>query len=264
MKKLIIHEGGHPLYANDHLEHLNEMIQEVQNALAQAGDLDNYYLQEPVLTEINGGNDYEWTAGSIVIDGEICLIDGGTVGLILTGTQSHAWVIVETYRSSDPLAYADSTSKNVHIIRKAELQIIEDGSEPDEYVLLDDVVSYGGAVAAILPVDKWVTASLESGWSKPSGFGYGDVKYRKDRHGMVELSGASKNSSVSTGDLIFFLPDEYRPTERRVIMTTFFNEAGDVLFEGSITIQTTGSVAVGYLDSTTNIEVHLDGLRFRI
>ncbi|MCF8465640.1 MAG: hypothetical protein K9G41_12410 [Flavobacteriales bacterium] len=128
MKKLDLHTGGHP-FKNDNLMHVQSAYTEAFDALLSGvletslwfNLLPHYGFRltgcEVTFSTTTTTNDTAtWTAGWIVMGGEILQVDAGT----LVRTQSYfRWAIVESTLGPDPQSYADGSTPDVHKVSKA-------------------------------------------------------------------------------------------------------------------------------------------------
>lgn len=115
MKKLNTTTGGHP-FKLDNLLHMQEGVTESLTALSKAIG-QHFKLWGVDVTLTNSNNTATWTAGAIVYDNEVCLVDAGTV--TKTSLQVFRFGTVDSYLAIDPQTYADASTNNVHLVRKA-------------------------------------------------------------------------------------------------------------------------------------------------
>lgn len=121
MKSLVLYTGGHPRNVND-LAHLNEALTEtltdlMKGLISNGATIPNCILYGLQKTDVGGG-DIQFSAGAVVLNGEICQFDAQ---LVVDGTIPNYGVItaVDTYAAGNPITYANGTPRNVHRIRKA-------------------------------------------------------------------------------------------------------------------------------------------------
>lgn len=95
--------------------------------------------------------------------------------------------------------------------------------------------------------DPWHEAELLNGWEN-FGAPYAEAQYRKDSSGFVHMRGLV-NGDPATGEVIFNLPDGYRPEHELTLPTLWADQAVGEAFE--MTIQTDGDVIVFWAGSAT-------------
>jgi hypothetical protein len=123
MKTLITtNNGGHPLKLNN-LRHLQDgFVETISSLLKGVGEFRSNYgfiVYGCEFTYSNGGNTLDWTAGAVVLNDEVMLIDAGQV--TKTGIQGFRFTSVTSYDAVDPQTYANASSHSVHNIVKANI-----------------------------------------------------------------------------------------------------------------------------------------------
>lgn len=128
MKQTIIHTGGHPVTATD-LKHLNEstfetLIALIRGLLANGTTIPNCILYGFESSPSVPSGTY-FAPGAAILDGEICVFDGQTVsGSTPAPPNIRAIITSDTYLAGNPVLYADNTTKNVHLVRKAVISTV--------------------------------------------------------------------------------------------------------------------------------------------
>jgi hypothetical protein len=106
-------------FALDDLEHAQEGIIEVfREILVMLNLTDVTFRLRGVVTSFGSGT-YSWTSGSIYYNGEVYLVDAGTLS---TGS-TPKWKIVTTLRSGNPVPHQEGGNKDVNVIRKMTLAV---------------------------------------------------------------------------------------------------------------------------------------------
>lgn len=124
MRKTIIHTGFHQR-SNEDLTHMQdgliEAITSVLNGLASSGTvLPNCILHGCVITP-TVLSFADISAGAVILDGEICIFDGVTNIDLDVAPNILVYSPIDTYLAGNPVTYGDLSTKNVHLIRKAEI-----------------------------------------------------------------------------------------------------------------------------------------------
>lgn len=193
MKKITRTDAGAGIevFYDDDRDHIVESIVETTMALtAFCGT--SYFLTDPQFAI--GGGFATTVAGNMVYKGEVCEFDVQHVAVV--GGQQLYWVPIITYKAADPIPLTDSTSENIHVIKKVKLMYA--AAPPGDYVLPSDL-------AILSP--KWINISgdLLNGWAPIFGGVYYDAAYRVWPNGLVEFRGAIDPVSA-TDDIFFQLP----------------------------------------------------------
>lgn len=196
MKKLNITGFGHQIIYNEDLMHLSEGLQEIANALAGIYG-NSCYLQSGTATIPHFSSTHlVCNAGAMIYKGEICLYDAQDVPPGI-GPYQYVWEPVTTYRACDPLTYADSSSHSPHIIKK--VRLAKYISLPGDYVLVDNMLTIGQAIATI-GQGGWTDITLLNGWATTT-----RAQYRKDADGTVYLRG-SVDAMAASSNLFATIP----------------------------------------------------------
>lgn len=236
MKSLTIAEGGHPHYHADDLNHLNEAIQEAAAALASIY-ASSYYLTNTSIV-LSGGS-MVVQSGYMVYKGEICAFDAQSIPV--AAGQTLVWEPVVTYRSCDPLAYADGSSKSPHKIKKVHLAYY--AVLPADYVVATDVQSaYKGDWVSLAPINGWVATG---------------AAYRINGN-KLELKGRL-TAPTPVVSVCFTLPVGFRSAQDRVVPAT---GGAATVFSTPLSVATTGDMSVDTSEVTDGNHVYLDGVSF--
>lgn len=136
MKKNNFVQGGHPRRLDDQVHAQNAVIDNALHwAKAQQAPNNSFILEGCIITQ-GGGND-NVTAGSVVINGEICPVEAHSVATV--GGQTLYWFIEETFTPINPRNYEDATVNNVNAVRNGKLAY---SASPPAGYLAGDGVSY--------------------------------------------------------------------------------------------------------------------------
>ena len=127
MKQLKTFTGGHPFNLDD-LIHIQDGMNEaiislVKGLLSNGAAIPNCVLYGLEETPAGFGN-INYSAGAVIIDGEICQFEAQTINPGLIVMPSHFVIqISDSFSATNPIVYADASLKNVHLIRKAVIVI---------------------------------------------------------------------------------------------------------------------------------------------
>lgn len=235
MKQLKVFTGGHPISGDD-LLHLSESTSETlamlcRGLVANGASIPNCRLYGCNITTYGNG-DVDISAGAVILNGEICevayqLIPDGTIVNPLIAVFS----FLDTYKPNNPVTYGDGTTKNVHLIRKANVVTITGTPSASQMELFNAPMFIEILRANMLGVTgAWVYPGDAGQPAYLNGFtqGYpGSVKerllrFRKTAGNVVHLSGevdfepigslASLNTPTMVAPFnIFQLPVGMRP-----------------------------------------------------
>ena len=235
--------GGLKLKAND-LDFANQGVIDALKGLCSGfniGATDTYKLSSCVVT-IAAGN-ATWTAGYMVIHGEICYVPAGTIAWA-GDTTGICWVLADSADATlDPTTFNDGSSKSIHRNRIGVLQVY--GAQPD-YILESDIQNFFMQRA-------WVDLPLQNTWVQAVGSQFA-AKYKITWDGYVELKGKVK---LGTFDLLAILP--FSPITGGWSVA-YQDTAGTAYV---IKIETNGHITlVGAANS--GVSIYLDNIRFRI
>lgn len=123
MKILALELGGHP-FKNDNLDHIQASYTEALGALVEGLSIDDengfklYGCEVTYSTTTLANDTANWTAGWIVVDGEILEVEAGGP-VVKSAFQGFRWAIQESVPGPDPQSYADGSTPYVHKVRKA-------------------------------------------------------------------------------------------------------------------------------------------------
>lgn len=102
--------------------------------------------------------------------------------------------------------------------------------------------------------DSWTIPQLSNSWEH-YGSPYHSVGYWKDSDDQVHLTGCAKSGTL--GEVLFILPENYRPGKDRVYPVATYNDS-----VGKVTVRSTGEIVVG--DNCSTTWTSLDGILFRV
>jgi hypothetical protein len=211
MKRISIQTGG-LLPDNDLFMHVQNGAHESLKALVEAfgiGATESFKLHGVEVTlSGSGGTTATWTAGAIVLDGEICLVDAGTVNRTLS--QDFRFAFSDSWGASD---YITGGPQNTRLTRKA---TIVAGTAVIPVTTMQYDAPYLSEVIAGLVVN---TDSSSGAFGASGGASWtvdeADVviNYSKAINGLVTLNFAVNDSSVTgtTSWLSWTLPGAISP-----------------------------------------------------
>lgn len=190
-----------------------------------------------------GGLDYkyDWTAGYIAFQGEICKVVAGTV--TVTSPRSVKWSIVETDDSSGAEKDSDNNTVQCYQIRQGKLidtaTLLLTDMKYNAETLADKITTIVEGVYAKKTQPSWILPGLGNGWAHKVGAGYSSLMYRKNEFGYLEIKG-HVDPSGATGQILFTLPTVYRPAHN-IDGVAFYST------NGILQIDTSGNVSIpGY------------------
>jgi hypothetical protein len=277
MKQLITtHIGGHPLHLDD-LEHMQNGTKEsliaiMKGLLNNGASVPNCILYGVNATVIpgTGGLVASVTAGAVVLDGEICLFDG--IGAVSLDPNPDTLVLapLDTYLASNPVTYANGTTKNVHLVRKAQMLVISGAPASNHLVVAgmktlielfkDSLSGPGTFIPVAFPNYPWIDASNYF------------LEYRKNVFtNLLELKGRLKLQNMTTMANpsyrynLFTLPSGYKPACKNnhfvPICIDYLNDfplhtpTGDRIVGLNMQVDTGGNVSINIHRTTATFEV---------
>lgn len=86
-----------------------------------------------------------------------------------------------------------------------------------------DLTTLNNTVTQHMAEIAWQTANLLNGWESYA-VGY-EPKYAMDKHGYLLFKGAMKNGTLTKGTPLFILPENFRPTVYRNILSSCNNQS---------------------------------------
>lgn len=197
-------------------QHIQEAYTEIVDALVKG------LIEDPSkLTILHGcaiggaSPNYTVSAGAAYYQGEVFLVDAGTVNV--PSGQTLVWRIEESYAAGDPVTFSDNIPRNAHLIRKMKLVAGASGSG----VADNAEVKQLNILKSILDLDNAKANKQQSEWINMPGvnphpsaiFGQDPNSipppaYMKDEMGFVHLRSVAEVSGIGN---IFTLPVGYRP-----------------------------------------------------
>lgn len=216
MKSLNISTGGHRAFYNDDLSHINESVQEVQQGILSMFPDSAVYLTNTTVTK--AGDVHSCGAGWMMYKGELCQFDAQNVDATGVGGvdgYTVVWEPVVTYRSLDPLAYADASSKSPHKIKKVRLYAYGNL----DFVVGQDFVDYTSAKSrglGLLNISQgsFTNLTLQNGWI--DNLSNDKIKSRLDADNKVVLRGSFKPGTL-TSQVFATLPAGSWPTVDKIL-----------------------------------------------
>lgn len=256
MKRLVLNPGGHPL-ANDDLIFLQSEFKEVVDQLMAVYGT-TFILtgveQTAVDLVISGVTipGYRYSDGWICINGELRRFYQQEIFVDHLPT---AFINVNDGAIGDAVLYADGANKSVYYENIAFINLI---ASPYPLTSLLRKRIGGDAWKQVGAVGQ---PAYSAGWASLTSPTI-HLRYRVFQ-GYLELRGGCfKNSNIgSTADLIFTLPDAYRPSEACVV-ATIINDSTDRV-AAAIIINTNGTVFVRAVSGSSlgTTAVRFDGIR---
>jgi hypothetical protein len=274
MKQLITtHTGGHPLHLDD-LEHMQNGTKEsliaiMKGLLNNGASVPNCILYGVIPTVIVGTL-CSVTAGAVVLNGEICLIDA--IASVDLDPNPDTLVIapVDTYPASNPVTYANGTTKNVHLDRKAQYINITGAPAINQLAMVSrktlielfkaTVSGPGAFIPMSNPTWAWLDAANSS------------LAYRKNVFtNLVEIKGKLKLQNMTTmvepsfKYNLFTLPAGAKPAVNHNYFTPILLDgvnnypihtpSGDRILGLGMQIDINGNISINVLRTTATLEV---------
>lgn len=257
MKDLLIVTGGHPGWNNLDKRHLREMITETAKAQAAMFG-DSFLMTNTVITVNPAPGLTTCPAGWMCYKGEPCAFDAQSISTV-TG-QTLYWVPVTSYAAEDPVTYADTTSKNPHVIKKVQLQ----------YAASPPADSVDNSLAKW--PEKQIIDKVNGDWLQVNSAGFtqatnwnttSNAWMRRTAAGEYQFKGQLFGTpGAVTSTLVLTTPSGLYPS--RVLRGTvpLFEGFGSTYFEGIIELNTAGEMRLR--DSANfpgDVTIYFDGLR---
>jgi hypothetical protein len=276
MKQLITtHTGGHPLHLDD-LEHMQNgskesLIAIMKGLLNNGASVPNCILYGVIPTGLGGGGTLvSVTAGAVVLNGEICLIDAIAAVDVDPNPDKLVITPVDTYPATNPVTYANGTTKNVHLDRKAQYVNISGipASNQLAFVGMKTLIELfkatlsgpGAFVPVTIPTWAWLDAPNSS------------LSYRKnvftnllEIKGKLKLQNLTAMAEPSYKYNLFSLPAGAKPSVQHNHFTPIVLDgvnnypihtpSGDRILGLGMQIDINGNVAINVLRTTATLEV---------
>lgn len=244
MKKLDIKLGGHQFFGDD-LLFVQSSLAEAIVALATVSGETLVAIKGVEIT-VGGGN-ITWTAGWMVLSGELCQVDAGVAAYPANDT----FVISETYDAAGNQTYEDLNVEDTYVIRKAKIQGNAGGAN------LYSNLTWMNMSA----VKTWQDFTAITGFSWAPSASYNPL-YRKNQTSGVDLAGSIERSNFNSAfhSPIGTLPAGYRPDKTIVVGVpgTINGVAGTIMLE----ISTTGDFGAIGITNGDDLILYMDGLSF--
>lgn len=203
MRKLAIGLGGDHLLAED-LEVIQNALFESTAALGRSTGQTFIALYGVVQSDAGGFR--SWTAGWVLINGELCQVDAGS----FASHPNNTWNIVETNDAAGQETYQDATVQQTYKLRKA--AITNNAGGPTQWNNLKYFADYYAN-----KTEEWqfFTTILGGAW--------GDfiAKFRKNKAFEVQVIGELNVAAFSgsgSDDIIADLPIGYSPGNPIIIL----------------------------------------------
>lgn len=197
------------------------------------------------------GSSYIISAGWVSYNDELFEVDAAN----FTAAVGAVAVLDTTYftaTNADPVKFTDGNNYNVHAIRK--ILIVDGDSATAGYI--DDFANllqpiYKANTPTWFEVGQGGNPAFQNSWVNYDEPNFGRLRYSKDARGVVTITGAIKDGSISTANPVFTLPVGYRPLTRYAMVVVGSNTAtgGDgfstiiVFPNGDVTIRSNPSAS---------------------
>lgn len=230
MKRLQIYTGGHPRNADD-LEHMQAGMVEAITSLAKGLLSNGATIPNCVLYGINVTSSSmgftTYGAGAVIIDGEICQFDAQSIPDAIMSPHHYVLRTSDSYLAGNPVTYADASTKNVHLIRKAVIADIVVATAANE-IEFDTRQQFVDVLKANMFNGDYSWITVGASPSYVNGFAaYAfpvDLRFCKLISGLCIIEGGMDfegvasvanfvDIDISTPLVIFTLPDGWRPDE---------------------------------------------------
>ena len=215
---------------------------------------------EVTITVVNSEtNNYSWTAGYIVISGELLKVDAGNIDI---DNPNHAiWQVHSSWNVNGTKVDSDGNSVDCYNIRKAKIVssvLIESITAIESIQKINAIISEFSSTVYAKKNDPtaWTyVLNYQNGWkSSTSGAtGYG-VRYRIDQFGYLEIQG-NLDPSDASDNLVFTLDSTYRPSTPGFHIGIVISHSGIILsfqynHNGDFTLVGFASQEAGYYINT--------------
>lgn len=228
-------QGGYPAVI-ELFKFLQDSNINALSHLSQMLGTDTYVLWGCNYTE--DSSKYNISAGAWVWNGEIIQVDSHVCNKESDPLIEYAWKLEETDDPDGQMQFYDGTSKNVFAKRR--LKVVSGafsqnaefmGSETRVSDLIDSLIGSNYMSASL----SWLEPSYQNGWG---GYSSGDMqplKYAKQDNGIVFLEGYIDPSS-QTGEIVFTLPPNYRPSNLAKIQTPEYMKSVQIFPNGEVKV----------------------------
>jgi hypothetical protein len=237
MKSLAIGLGGDHLLADD-LEWMQSAITETLVALSKTTGATFIALYGVDMTVAAGNR--TWTAGWVLINGELCQVDAGS----FPDHPNNTFNIVETFDVTGQDTYEDLNIVQTYKVRKAAITSNLGGATQwDQLKRFSDF--YANSTQA------WLDPALLLGgdWT------YGIAKFKKNKAFQVQLVGDFVNASIATpGDATMMtLPIGYRPGNKITIICAAIVNSARVMLH--VDIESGGAIKPQGLAAADSVQI---------
>lgn len=210
----------------------------------------NEYISLVAGTNTNTNHDPEtsptfWARVGVHQTGQVFAVDAVVLNALANAVVGK---IVPTYASTDPTAFTDGSTANVHVIYK---------------LVFIDAVSGTGVVDYKNLFGKWNVVgatdqpAFENSWVNDNTTTENSASFKKTNDGFVQLRGSISTGASNT--TAFTLPSAYRPLKLNYFICAV---AGDTAKIAIVAISSAGIVNVKYVAGAGVIS--LDGIRFAL
>lgn len=222
-------EGGFPFTQNI-LARMQTAYRETINALAAAFG-DGSDTVPIVLTGMKssdaGGGDTAVSAGWFLYNGEVIYFPGDSYAAPLPDFENY--VVITT--SATPLTFNDASTPNVVIESAGSIEVLADTTPEDETKFLVSSLKTAAVAFAEANIDdlygEWQTPVYENDYIAHAS---SPIAYRRAVGSkVVRIKGKTLNSlghSTVSDEVVFTLPEGYRPSEEQVFSNISENPGG--------------------------------------
>lgn len=246
MNKFDIKMGGHPLTGDD-LLFVQSALSEAINGIARSLYGDVCIIDGCELTITGGSPPYTvaWTAGWVVINGELCKIEAGTHN---NWDGTNRFEIVETYDPAGNIVYESLATEDCYIIRKGNIDNGGHGSNNALTVTAATKFKDTRKFTNITPFGSWSSSGISVATSLNP---IGDVVFR----GAISVS----SYNVGTDPKICTLAAQFRPQEKRTFICPATVASARTFLH--VEVDSNGDVMPLGLTAGQAATIHLDGIR---
>lgn len=265
MKQTKIFTGGHPLSGDDITHTQTGMTESVialaKGLLSNGVAIPNCILYGFIATPAGMGF-VNYSAGAAVLDGEICIFAGATVNPALVIPQHFVIRPSDTYPATNPVTYADASTKNVHLDRVAIIAISVVATAFNE-IDLDTGVRFLDVLKTNLSTtEAWRLVGAVGQPASPSWPWYdtgSQIYFRKrtllnaiEIRGAISLTGTAAISDPPLNYTLFTMPAGYIPSNEIDFISNVknggagyqLNSNGDAIKNLNMKIDNSGNVSL--------------------
>lgn len=200
-----------------------------------------------------------WTAGVMVIGGEVCVVDAGSLVCGISDTPH--WKVTTSYDANGTKVYQDMSTNDVYQIRKATML----GGSPAGTYLDVSTCKYLSPKWRAIGCNEYGIVSnpvFQNNWYNYNSTYY-SLAFYKDAFGRVHIRGNVADSAAS-GNFserhLFTLPAGFRPTKKTYfVISSYFDYK-----HAYLVIDTNGYVSITHENYTTDVPVDIGEVVFQV